>query len=87
MVKASGAKARKPGRPPGSTSSYRKVRRRNGAIAAQPNFSVRFANEAERAFVEEAATSAKESLSQFGATASLDRAEKILSRPRPALPA
>ena len=84
MVKALSRKARKPGRPPGSKSSYRKVRRRNGSIATQPNSSVRFASDAERAFVEEAAKSANESLSQFGATASLDRAEKLLSRPRPA---
>jgi len=88
MVKTATRKTRSgPGRPAGSSSSYNKVIRRQGNIASQREFRVRMSNEQERSFIEEAADSLDESLSAFGATASLERAEKILLRSRPVVPA
>jgi hypothetical protein len=72
------------GKPRGTRNGYNKVLRRQGDIGRQREIRFRFSSSQERGFVEEAAMSLKESNSQFSATAALERAEKVLSRSRPA---
>lgn len=86
-------KRRGRGRPAGPGKHYNKVLRRQGDIANQERIISRLGSKEERAFVVEASVlesktgSRRISLGEFAARAMLERAEKVLGRLRPQLPA